>query len=832
MVSKMKSLLEQLKKKDRGSSIIMVIVAIAFIGMLVMMLAYMVYYNYLMKHIDKSNKDNFYSAEYALDVINAGLQQDISNSMSEAYVKAMKESANMESDVITLKFKTYFRDNLRNRIAVTGNTSLWNSAHLRQMWAGEPFAIVNTAGQTGAYLSCVPGTSCKLTEAASGDYLTINDLYIVFTNDKGFVSIIQTDIRLKVPSLDFAASANQLNLEQYSLIANTQLINDNNDIHTVPESHTINKGASTTVTGSVYGGKDGMVVANSTSMKFVKDDKDNGLDVTYSIVAKSIDEENNISTGSGIDIDNTYETYVMDINVHSSRFKGDGLMLVGDDMDISGDGSSVTLAGKYRGYGNENTTSERSSALLINGANVSLDFSGLNELVLSGHAYVGAKRYDADLDRLQYSQTEDSDNPYSVDPYTGSDKIEDKDLYDDNSKTYTRGENVTTQAAPKNTRDVLTGESVSVKANQICYLVPGECIGYDNSTNEQYITHNPMTYEEYYKLTHEQSTVRRLKESAKGKAPEDIVDSDYEEISGNKYDVCRLSVLWDKMGVGDMLHDSDYFPVFRRINGKVMVYLYLDFGSDEMTANDFFTSYYNYNSTSVDSYINSYVKSFKWNSALNSEANLTLAGNAFTINNKKVTLKDDSLDNSTKYYNMINMADDYSAAYESLMHTLRKDSSTMTSTQSMSDLFDNLIEDATLQKMADKNYSFDGNGVAADAYSAKIAAGDVFYPSCGSDTGLIVAGGDVYLSADFDGLVIAKGNIYVCEGCTKVTYNPSKVVKCMQLTYEDTVLGTTTYVYDLFGTSGKISYGVVTDNGAGETIALSDLITYQNWKKE
>ena len=80
------------KKNNRGAAMIMVIVSIAFIGMLVAMIVYMAYCNYLMKGTDRNAKNNFYSAEKALDVINAGLQQDVSDSMAEAYVYAMKFS--------------------------------------------------------------------------------------------------------------------------------------------------------------------------------------------------------------------------------------------------------------------------------------------------------------------------------------------------------------------------------------------------------------------------------------------------------------------------------------------------------------------------------------------------------------------------------------------------------------------------------------------------------------------------------------------------------------------------------------------------------------------
>ena len=43
---------------------------------------------------------------------------------------------------------------------------------------------------------------------------------------KGYVSIIETDIRIKVPDLNYAVASSRLDVENYSIIANTSLIND------------------------------------------------------------------------------------------------------------------------------------------------------------------------------------------------------------------------------------------------------------------------------------------------------------------------------------------------------------------------------------------------------------------------------------------------------------------------------------------------------------------------------------------------------------------------------------------------------------------------------
>ena len=89
--------LNKLKKNNRGSSIVLVIIAIAFVGTLATILVYATYYNYLMKHTDRSAKGNFYTAETALNEINAGLQQIVSTAMQESYAYTMQNGVDLDS---------------------------------------------------------------------------------------------------------------------------------------------------------------------------------------------------------------------------------------------------------------------------------------------------------------------------------------------------------------------------------------------------------------------------------------------------------------------------------------------------------------------------------------------------------------------------------------------------------------------------------------------------------------------------------------------------------------------------------------------------------------
>ena len=857
--TRLRKKLDILKKDNKGAAIVVAIVAIAFIGMLVGMLVYMAYYNYLMKHVDKRNKDNFYSAEYALDIINAGLQKDISDSMAEAYVKAMKNSANMDADTMTVYFKNYFTENLQDRISDPSDTNKWLATHLTDMWEAADLIHATSAGDMGAYLEAIGGNnSLTLTNT---DYFTIKNVKIVYTNEDGYISMIETDIRLKVPDLDFAQSAAKLNLEEFSLVANNSLINDLGNLDDVPAGISVNKGStSLDISGSVYGGKNGVQVGNQANIDFIKDptDEANGLDLSYNLITKSIDLDKASDATSGVSINEKYNTYVENINVTSSNFNGDGNMYVGDDLDIAGRNSKVVLKGHYRGYGNENTISEGSSSILINGANTTLDFSKLDELVLSGHAYVGAKKYDADKDRLAFGSVYDKDTIYSYDEMNSaisnkelnSDKIEDEESYDNqyNEMLESDAYDLLTSARelagaeiiPQNTSDVMMGESMSVKANQLLYMVPVECVGYVKGTDEQIITKNPMTYAEYNKLLNtpdeDSEEYIRLKQEFEANSLNAGKDFDITEVktasrNAYKYEPVRLSVLWNEMGT--TAYTNNYKAVYRRINGTVMVYLYLDFSADENLANEFYRAYCEYAPDSVNLYVNSYIKDLKWNRNLTSQ--LTLAGNMFYLNNNdEVVVIEDSNQNSTKYLNMGLWQEEYSDKHTALMHTLKDNYDAMSSAQMTSDVFENLVDTAALSNM--ESMSFIHNSIPADPseISAYVGTKNVAYPSttCPENTSLIITSGDVYVDGNFDGLILAGGNIYICSRCSKITYNPAKVIKAMQLEYVDPVLNTTTHVYDALGTSGQISYGVVTAGDSKTAIQLTDLITYQNWKKE
>lgn len=820
MISRKWRELKKNREENKGAALVTVIIAVAFIGMLVAMVLYMSYCNYLMKANDIMAKDNFYNAEYALDVIHAGLQMEVSEAMSEAYVATMRDSAGKDADAMEIAFQQKYVENLRAKLQVSStNADRWSLDYLKGFWTKNQMTIDSVGGVLGAYLEAEGGEN-RMTVAAGNSHLTLSNLKIIYTDEKGFISIITTDIRIKVPTIGFAQSASKMSIENFALIANDSLINDNNANVTSPVAGVTANGGDVRISGNVFGGYDGVKVANQKRIRFVTNaaDASAGTTVKYQLIADSLNVDNAREASAGLFVADTYETYVDSINLQTARIGLDGVMYVGNDLDIGGKRSIVKLGGKYYGYGNINGDSDESSSILINGGGTVLDFGDLEELVLSGHAYVGATKYDADVDRLAYA-TKTSDKTTIT-----SDKIEDEEDYNKNLKEGEDGENpfqATENTVPKNDRDLMMGESISVKANQLLYMVPPECIGYKIKTGEQVIAKNPMTYDEYKMLT----DTEEVKKDGAGNPEKDAAGN---EVMEKVYEPVRLSLLWNKLG--GINYTNDYKAVYRRVNGNVLVYLYLDFGANDIMANEFFKAYYEYDTAGVNNYVNSYISDMTWSSALgNGNTNaLTLAGNAFRLNNtNEVVFLDDHMLDPGKAGKMLLLQEDYSNIHESLMHSLSPEYLMLTSSQLGSEIFNSLVDENKFAEMKGKDFSNETNTI-----KARVTNESIVYPStsCPANTKLIVSEGDIFINGDFEGLAIAGGNIYICSGCSKIDYNPAVVLQAMR-TFVEKSDDEKLYAYEIFGASGSISYG---NDGTEkeEEVVLGDLILYQDWKKE
>ena len=115
------------KKDSKGSGIILVIVALSFLGIIAGALLTAAAYAYRLKVVDYNSKDNFHFVEQAMDEVYAGLGTRTSNAMVEAYSTVVDEMVyfdttkktyvNIGSDVANQRFKDYFMNGIKNDTA-------------------------------------------------------------------------------------------------------------------------------------------------------------------------------------------------------------------------------------------------------------------------------------------------------------------------------------------------------------------------------------------------------------------------------------------------------------------------------------------------------------------------------------------------------------------------------------------------------------------------------------------------------------------------------------------------------------------------------------------
>lgn len=429
---------KNIMKDNRGASLVTVLITIGFVGVLLSMVLMITLVNFKMKRVNAYAKDTFYSAEQVLDEINIGLQRYVSDSLTAAYRDVMESYTDYTIAEKEEILKTAYYESMWAKLEAdashhTYSTDALQDAFLKDStkWRGD---------DTDGYGAVLRVTQANGSLGTTGEMITydksgivLKNLRVYYKDSKGYVSVIETDIRIAYPQFSFASSTALPDLAEYSIIADEGIVTSTN------------LGGNVDITGSIYG----------DSLNVVIPDNAGKLNINHTGAGKVIFKHEMSLDNASFSAEDTVAFWAEDIIADSSNLTLIGETNIANDLNIKGNQSSITLKGSYNGYGNSLTESDKSSAILINGSNSSLDMSDIEEITVAGHAYVGTKS--ANLGSL-----------------TGTERG--------------AGENV------------YTGESVAIKSNQILYLVPGECIGVDRETLESRYRKNPLTASEYAEI--------------------------------------------------------------------------------------------------------------------------------------------------------------------------------------------------------------------------------------------------------------------------------------------------------------------------------------------
>lgn len=426
---------------SRGSSLIVVIVGAAFLGILAALILSITYTNINLKTADKKSKKNFYTEEVAVNELTAKLEEFSADSMTTAYTwlvkNYQKESVDLskcyeeykKQYMIALSQKLHNTPTVDAEVADKYNiTVLQDAISSFSKTPTDPKHVLVNVYTTGAPLS--EGSIEHSTDTAGNntyEWLTIKNLSITFKDANDYETNIVTDINMAFPMAGGVDTA----FAKYALVSD-QLIDCTSSVE---------------VTGGVYAGETaeqasgagdkvnpnigGILVENNSGNLRINGNGNivatRGNITAYSYGKLSIQNakvwaKNIMTFGIGDPVN-----FTPSINI-------DAVTKVQDDLIMKAPNSTIALKNSYYGFSykskdafGKKTNSDTSSAITINAKNVSLDTTGLNNLVLFGRAFVSS-----------------SD--------TGNDSA----------------------TAPSEMMDIMTGQALGVKYDQGIYLVPND----------------------------------------------------------------------------------------------------------------------------------------------------------------------------------------------------------------------------------------------------------------------------------------------------------------------------------------------------------------------
>lgn len=436
-------------KQNKGFSLITVIIAVSFIGILGLLVLYMALSNFQMKIIDLKGKDSFYTAERAIEEIRVGLQEDVGNSMSEAYIKVLETYDKDENskDVVLDKqrqndFVNEFIKKLANRLKKDSDQSKYNLDYLKKY-------LDMKINENETLIVTTPSNKEPVMTKDNKNGILLKNLKVIYVDPKGYASVIETDIRLGIPKVQFPTPSTLPDLMNMIVVAGKGIICE---------------GGNTTISGSIYSGilqdinNNTILEKNPYTSIWVKSGANLDIQSGDKIVsAGEIYMEPNASFTSEAGV----TLWAQGVKLSSAQVNLLGTTYLSDDLTIeSGSDSRVTVQGEYYGYGYPesarsslnkymyNNPEKRwsdtalSSSIVINGKNTTLDLSGVRKIMLAGRSYIGTSKV-------------------------------------------------------SNSNDIMMGESITVKGTQLAYLLPPELIDASKLKNPEMEIKNPMSDSDY-----------------------------------------------------------------------------------------------------------------------------------------------------------------------------------------------------------------------------------------------------------------------------------------------------------------------------------------------
>ncbi len=709
---------------NRGSSMVTVIISMFFLATIGATILYMTYTGYLIKATQERGVQNYYDSTELMDLVRAGFQEVASDSISSAYENTLINYGNSTTtfyeELTTNMFGWKTNEVVAQSIAMRDGTNADSTASYVYNTNVLAYFLINAGVDPNDIY--IEGVSDPLQRVApihlSGNLTAVPDTLTGLLGNAGNIEYDDYSIVFKGISITYTNPDTNLRTNITSDIAID-----------VPGYFSVSNGdvlfdflntsefaviatEDLTVSGN---GINGSVYASPITLTGNTTTNINGTFITPQTLNVPVQHSVAISANSKLWAQNV----TLENNATLTVADG-GDLYVENDVALNGSPSTVRINGNFYGFGNSVDNPLLSSSVVINGINSVFDISGADRVMIAGNSFV-----------------------------------------------LPMGSSVASSG-------VLMGESISVRPNQLAYLVPVSVL-------PSSVTSNPYIIPDSEAMP-STTGVNMSAPILNGK-------------SLNDYKATVQTMAYTLVGT----------------NSRA-VYYFITF-SDVDSANAYFRDYFTTNGSQITDYVSLYATLSTFTS------NIQTSGNAI------------QQDASGAYtLPALNPVNEQTAEY--MQNTYNKLCKTLSDTDTNEqNPYNFLVDSVSLRNFAYTNsaagpvYEFKDSSGTTVALVIDNQNGAPFALNSGvySNVSLIIASGDVSVNSAFSGLIISNGKVTL-GSMSSVSSNPSDVALAL-----DATAGDGTKVKDLLTGSGDKA--VSGENESTETRDIKDLVAYENWTK-
>lgn len=728
------------RRRNEGASLIAVVTAVVFVMTIGTIVLTVTLTNIRMREVEESGKHNFYGADGVMEELASRLNDEASEAMRDAYTVILEDYRNSLSsgESVQDKFAYLYMENLRTTFKDDSKSEKLNPAddpnliYAYGFYSADYIEDLLSDENKPYFILADPDNDPTFSADFVDGIFTLHNLRVEYTDDRGYETVISTDMVFHTPTLNFSNNSEIEEYMKYALIADVQIgIN----------------GSSSSVNGNMYAGYDGIDIHGNAK---------NVTLIGNNIVTRGDINVNSGSTNIMIGEDRSsiwaenVTTTSLSNSTDSASLTLRGNIYVSDDLTLNAANSEVDLIGKYYGYNfrkhydtvypDLTKSAEYSSAIVINGKKARLDMTGLDYLMLAGRTYIA------------------------------------------------RGSN-----AP-DAQDVVLGESLSVRTNQLAYYVPDRFL--DDVGASRTLVFGPD-------------------EDPNSKAVEyaNYLNMDLVDLKG-------------------FLNESNPVLAYRFLNSNAapgaddyLYRYYLNF-KDDQAANDFFAAYFAANGTRVNNLGKDYADAI----IIDDSTMVSLQGDVMyrdtgsdSFDVKSVTITNDWTDANTGVY--YSYADQTAKNYMSLQRYLEDWSLHSVEITSDKVRFDNKQDDPVTSSFVDFSlipvnsedvYNKNGILIAVVGRDYEIITPDL--------KGIVIATGNVRVLESFEGMIIAGGSIELVEANIDIKADEKLVADLFKqnMSGEDPEMPDFVHLF--------FDYGSVDENALG-LVNIDQYQTYENWTR-